>query len=163
MSKNDIESIDLFCGGGGTTTGVANACKELSKTPHMVAINHWKAAVDTHRRNHPWAKHLCTGLESVNPTEVAPSRVNLLVASPECTGHSNARGGKPCNDQSRASAWLILKWLQELYVESVLIENVQEFEKWGTLGANGRPLARTGQRDGVSSVVRIRRDQERQG
>jgi DNA (cytosine-5)-methyltransferase 1 len=44
------------------------------------------------------------------------------------------------NDQSRASAWLILKWLQELYVESALIENVQEFAGWGPLGANGRPL-----------------------
>lgn len=44
------------------------------------------------------------------------------------------------NNQSRSSAWLILKWLQELYVEAVLIENVHEFEDWGPLGADGRPL-----------------------
>ena len=30
--------------------------------------------------------------------------------------------------------------MQEIYVEAVLIENVQEFEDWGPLGADGRPL-----------------------
>jgi DNA (cytosine-5)-methyltransferase 1 len=134
---------DLFAGGGGFSTGIAEACKQLGRKPDLVAINHWKVAVETHKRNHPWARHLCTGLEAVNPTdEVRGGRLNLLAASPECTDHSNARGGKPCNDQRRSSAWLILKWLQELYVEAVLIENVQEFEDWGPLGADGRPLKR---------------------
>ena len=138
--KHDLEMADLFAGGGGFSTGIAEACKQIGRNPSLVAINHWKVAVDTHRRNHPWARHLCTGIESVNPTDVAPARLNLLAASPECTDHSNARGGRPCNNQKRASAWLILKWLQEIYVEAVLIENVEEFCKWGPLGANGRPL-----------------------
>jgi DNA (cytosine-5)-methyltransferase 1 len=139
--KTDLHIADLFAGGGGFSTGVAQACKELDKRPDLVAINHWKTAIETHQRNHPWARHFCTGLDVINPTEATPSsRLNLLCASPECTHHSNARGGRPMNDQSRASAWLILKWLQELYVESVLIENVQEFADWGPLGADGRPL-----------------------
>ena len=137
---NDLEMADLFAGGGGFSTGIAQACKKMGRNPSLVAVNHWPIAIESHQHNHPWAKHLCTGLESVNPTEVAPSRLNLLAASPECTDHSNARGGKPCNDQRRSSAWLILKWLQELYVESVLIENVHEFADWGPLGADGRPL-----------------------
>ncbi len=33
--------------------------------------------------------------------------LDILIASPECTHHSNARGGKPCSDQSRASGWHI--------------------------------------------------------
>jgi DNA (cytosine-5)-methyltransferase 1 len=139
--KNDLYLADLFAGGGGFSTGIAAACKQLGRKPDLVAINHWKVAMDTHTRNHPWARHLCTGLDAVHPTEeVRGGRLNLLAASPECTHHSNARGGKPMNDQSRSSAWLILKWLQELYVEAVLIENVQEFEDWGPLGADGRPL-----------------------
>jgi DNA (cytosine-5)-methyltransferase 1 len=52
-----------------------------------------------------------------------------------------ARGGKPINDQSRASAWHILRWAEALYIDSILIENVQEFQSWGPIGANGRPLA----------------------
>lgn len=138
---SDLNLADLFAGGGGFSTAIAHVCKRLGKRPNLVAINHWKTAIETHKRNHPWAKHLCTGLEAVDPAKVSPSyRLNLLAASPECTHHSNARGGKPMSDQSRASAWLILKWLQELYVESVLIENVHEFQDWGPLGADGRPL-----------------------
>ena len=76
---------DLFAGGGGFSTGIAEACKQLGRKPDLVAINHWKVAVETHKRNHPWARHLCTGLEAVNPTdEVRGGRLNLLAASPEC-------------------------------------------------------------------------------
>src|ERR1044071_7824351 len=48
--------------------------------------------------------------------------------------------GRPRNDQSRSSAWLILKWASELYVETIIIENVKEFRSWGPLGADGQPL-----------------------
>lgn len=58
-----------------------------------------------------------------------------------CTHHSTARGGKPINDQSRASAWHIMRWLELLKVDQVLIENVPEFQTWGPLDArNRRPL-----------------------
>jgi len=139
--KHDLYLCDLFAGGGGFSTGIARACKKLNKTPDLIAVNHWDKAVETHKANHPWARHYCTGLDAVVPTAVSKSpRLQLLSASPECTHHANARGSKPMSDQSRSSAWLILKWLQELYVESVLIENIEEFEDWGPLGANGRPL-----------------------
>ena len=46
----------------------------------------------------------------------------------------------PRSDQSRSSAWLILKWLSELYVERVIIENVPEFLSWGPLDHTGRPI-----------------------
>lgn len=57
-----------------------------------------------------------------------------------CTNHSKARGGMPINDQSRASAWLVLRWLSEIYCERVIIENVPEFVDWSPLGADGKPL-----------------------
>jgi DNA (cytosine-5)-methyltransferase 1 len=44
------------------------------------------------------------------------------------------------SDQSRASAWHILRWAEALYIENILIENVREFRDWGPLGAHGRPL-----------------------
>jgi DNA (cytosine-5)-methyltransferase 1 len=72
------------------------------------------------------------------PVEVVPGgRLQLLVASPECTHHSNARGGKPRSDQKRADAWLLMKWINDLYIENILIENVKEFESWGPLTAKG--------------------------
>ena len=139
--KGTIAAADLFCGGGGTSTGLARACARTGRKLDLVAVNHWELAIETHRRNHPEARHVCSSLDGLNPRDLVPSgRLKILVASPECTHHSAARGGRPMNDQSRASAWLILKWLQELYVENLLIENVPEFEQWGPLGADGKPL-----------------------
>jgi DNA (cytosine-5)-methyltransferase 1 len=108
---------------------------------NLTAINHWERAIETHAANHPSAEHFCQSVEHIDPTKAVPSqRLDLLWASPECTHHSIARGGRPRSDQSRASAWLILKWLSELYVKRVIIENVPEFMSWGPLDNTGHPI-----------------------
>lgn len=136
-----VTSVDLFCGAGGTSTGLAAACKDLGAPVELIAVNHWTIAVETHKKNHPWATHYCEAIEKIDPRKVVPSgRLKLLVASPECTHHAKARGARPMNDQSRAQCWHILKWAQELYVENILIENVEEFMDYGPLGADGRPM-----------------------
>lgn len=136
-----ISAVDLFCGAGGTSTGLALAAEEMGLNLELTAINHWQRAIETHMKNHSWAKHLCTGLDGLKPSKVIPGgRIDLLVASPECTHHSVARGGKPMDDQSRSSAWHVLHWCQELYIKNILIENVPEFMEWGPLGANRKPL-----------------------
>lgn len=135
-----ISAADLFCGAGGTSTGLVRACRKLNLGLDLVAVNHWPIAVATHEKNHPWAKHLCADLASIDPSKVIPSgRLNILVASPECTHHSVARGGKPCSDQSRASAWHVLHWAERLRIDNILIENVKEFQSWGPLTQAGRP------------------------
>jgi DNA (cytosine-5)-methyltransferase 1 len=139
--ENVFSMADLFCGAGGEGTGMIDAVEAAGRRWDMLAVNHWDLAIETHSRNHPNARHLCENLQSVDPVRAVPGRrLHLLWASPECTHHSNARGGRPRSDQSRASAWLILKWLQELYVEHVIIENVPEFLNWGPLDARGRAL-----------------------
>ena len=136
-----LHAADLFCGAGGTSTGLALAAKELGLKLKLIAVNHWDTAIETHAANHPWAEHHCCDLSGLKPSKVVKSgRLDLLVASPECTHHSRARGGRPVCDQSRASAWHILYWCQELYVRNLLVENVPEFTTWGPVGANGRPL-----------------------
>lgn len=137
-----IMAADLFCGAGGSSTGMVLAANTAGIKLDLVAVNHWRTAVDTHTRNHPWARHVCADLASceADPNRLVPGgRLNLLVASPECTHHSVARGGKPCSDQSRASAWHVLHWMERLRVEELLLENVKEFETWGPLNKAGRP------------------------
>lgn len=133
---------DLFCGGGGFSKGFAQACEDLGiRNVRLIAINHSKVAVETHRANHPWAEHHCARVDQLDPRKLVPEgRMKILIASPECTNHANARGGRPINDQSRATAWDVVKWAQELYIENILIENVREIMDWGPLGADGRPL-----------------------
>jgi DNA (cytosine-5)-methyltransferase 1 len=65
------------------------------------------------------------------------------MASPTCTYHSRARGGKPINDQGRMDPWAIVHWCTELRVRRLLVENVPEFVDWGPLDLrNGRPIKR---------------------
>ncbi len=136
-----IESVDLFCGAGGTSQGLLMAANRLDRRLKLLAINHWSVAIDTHALNHAEAVNLCTGLNEVDPHKLVPSgRLDLLCASPECTHHSVARGGKPMDDQSRSSAWLILRWVQQIYIGVLIFENVPEWVSWGPLGANGKPL-----------------------
>ena len=137
-----IRAADLFCGAGGSSTGLARACERAGARLQLTAINHWDVAVETHATNHPDARHLCTTLDAVDPRKACPERLDLLIASPECTHHSNARGGKPRQEQSRASAWKVVDWAAALRPREILVENVPEFRTWGPLSERGAVLKR---------------------
>jgi DNA (cytosine-5)-methyltransferase 1 len=135
-----IHVADLFCGAGGTSAGVYDAADRLWHTVDLLAVNHWPVAIATHSRNHSLATHLCESLDNVEPRKVVPGgHLHLLVASPECTHHSNARGGKPRDEQSRATAWHVLRWMHALSVDNVIIENVPEFQTWRPIRKDGKP------------------------
>jgi len=139
--KRTIRAVDLFAGAGGTSTGLIQAVADLGFNLELTAINHWDVAIDTHTLNHPGVSHIPHSLYEVNPLEVVPGRyLDLLIASPECTHHSNARGGKPMDEQSRAGAEFVAIWAEKIYIETILIENVKEFLSWGPLDQNQRPI-----------------------
>lgn len=132
---NLFKFTDLFCGAGGFTSGAADALEnELGFKLEVTAINHWPLAVMTHRANHPWARNMCADLTSLNPrTLYRRGDLDLLLASPECTHHSNAAGGRPKNEQSRATAHCVTNWSEALLPRTILVENVPEFQTWGPL------------------------------
>lgn len=136
MSK--VIAADLFCGAGGTSTGLLKAARRLGLSVELVAINHWDVAIATHSLNHPMVTHFNSDLEKIDPRQVVPGgKLDLLLASPECTHFSKARGGKPMSKQSRASVKYILRWVGALDVANVIIENVPEFMDWGPLHRKG--------------------------
>lgn len=136
-----LKIADLFCGAGGTSAGAVEAIRALGFVPKLTAINHWDVAIATHEANHPKARHRCVSIDDINPRSLfAEGELDLLWASPECTHHSTARGGRPINDQSRATAHCVTRWAEALRPSVILVENVPEFETWGPIGANGRPL-----------------------
>jgi DNA (cytosine-5)-methyltransferase 1 len=131
-----IRAADLFCGAGGTSQGA-----EQSGAARVVcAVNHWQVAVETHSANFPHAKHINSRLDQVNPGECP--KIDLLFASPECTHHSIARGGRPTSDQQRAGAWDLMRWIEYHRPTWIVVENVPEFTGWGPVGDNGQPLKR---------------------
>lgn len=134
-----VHAVDLFCGLGGTSAGLIEACERMGWKINLVAINHWPIAIETHSANHPKVNHICADVDAVNPERVSPKGPDILVASPECIGHSIARGGAPTTEQSRASAWSVLRWVELLRPREILIENVREFLWWRPLRSDGRP------------------------
>lgn len=132
-----IHVADHFAGAGGTSAGTILALKDLGydeKHIDLLAINHWEKAISTHEKNFPWARHSHEDVLAVDPLEAFPNgHLDLLDTTPECRYHSNAAGGRPLNDQSRASVWHSFRWLDLLRVDNVLFENVPEFMGYGPL------------------------------
>lgn len=141
MSRK-ILVADLLCGAGGSSTGCARALADLGLEMELVCVNHWGVAIETHKKNHPEARHYCQDISTVRPHIIVPEGyLDLLMASPTCTHHSVARGGKPTSDQQRSDPWHIITWLTELRVKRIIIENVWEFIGWGPVDPRtGKPI-----------------------
>ncbi|RWK12519.1 DNA cytosine methyltransferase [Mesorhizobium sp.] len=141
--KRKMLVADLLCGAGGSSTGCQRALAELGLEMELVCVNHWPVAIDTHQRNYPEARHYVQDIATVRPHLLVPEGyLDLLMASPTCTHHSVARGGKPTSDQQRSDPWHIITWLTELRVKRIIIENVWEFCGWGPVDLRtGKPIA----------------------
>lgn len=140
--KRKMLVADLLCGAGGSSTGAQRALAELGLEMELVCVNHWPTAIETHQKNHPEARHFVQDISTVRPHLIVPEGyLDLLMASPTCTHHSVARGGKPTSDQQRSDPWHIITWLTELRVKRIIIENVWEFIGWGPVNMKtGRPI-----------------------
>ena len=135
--------VDLFAGGGGASTGI-EAATGLAVD---VAINHSPVALAVHEANHPQTRHLTADIWEVRPKEATGGRpVWLLWASPDCTHFSVAKGGKPRSQKIRSLAWAVIRWARDVRPELIFLENVAEFQGWGPLDSEGRPIkARMGE------------------
>jgi DNA (cytosine-5)-methyltransferase 1 len=128
--------VDLFAGGGGASTGI-----ELAIGRHVdIAVNHDADAVSLHAMNHPQTRHFVSDVFEIDPLEVTEGRpVGLLWASPDCKHFSKAKGGKPVSKKIRSLAWVVVKWAKTVRPRMIFLENVEEFQTWGPLAADGRP------------------------
>jgi len=77
-------ATDLFCGAGGSSHGA-----ELAGIEVMHAANHWKRACETYNQNHS-IEAKCADVSASDPRMFG--RTDILIASPECTNHSLAKG-----------------------------------------------------------------------
>lgn len=133
LDLHDELIIDLFAGGGGASAGIEQATGRMVD----IAINHDSAAVSMHQVNHPQTRHLVSDVFEVCPKTVTEGRkVGFLWASPDCTYHSKARGGKPIRSKTkkrRALAWVVTRWAGQVKPRVIMLENVEEFANWGPL------------------------------
>lgn len=127
---------DLFCGAGGSSLGATAAGCEL-----VMAANHWTTAIDVHQAHFPNAAHDCADITQVDPRRYP--RTDILLASPECTNHSQARGisrkrqdpslwdaPDPAAERSRATMWDVCRFAEQMRYQAIVVENVWEATKW---------------------------------
>ena len=132
-STKKISCADLFCGGGGTSTGMIEAFRKAGVEYSLIGINHWNVAIETNKINHR-GDYYCASIDGVDPTDVVPDgELDILWASPECTNHSRAKGGMPRQNQSRCQPEMLLSWIRKLIVKRLYVENVPDFLDWGPL------------------------------
>lgn len=144
--------IDLFCGAGGTSTGVNSARLDDKQCARVVAcVNHDKNAIASHAANHPEAMHFT---EDIRTLELSPLLTHLqscrrqypdalvvLWASLECTNFSKAKGGMPRDADSRTLAEHLFRYIEAINPDYIQIENVEEFMSWGDVDENGKPVS----------------------
>lgn len=135
MKENLI--IDCFAGGGGASVGIEMALGR----PVDIAINHDPDAILMHKTNHPDTLHLTEDIFKVDLQKYVKGRnVSLMWASPDCTSHSKAKGGKPREKGLRILPWAVYKHAKAILPEVIIMENVEEIQQWGPLDTAGHPI-----------------------
>lgn len=135
-ARDDEIVVDLFCGGGGAGTGL-----EIGLGRGIdIAANHSPLAIRMHAANHPHARHYLQDIRDLDPVEACAGRpVGWLHASPDCTHHSQARGGQPRSKEIRDLSWVVIRWAGKVRPRVISLENVKQILQWGRLIAKRDP------------------------
>lgn len=121
---------DMFCGGGLGARGAVQA----GMAP-VVAVDLWDVACKTYKANFPGATVLNRRVEDIEPaTYCEPGMLDLLLASPECTNHSVAKGSALRSESSKETALHTVDWIAALRPKWFVIENVKEMRSWSRYG-----------------------------
>lgn len=144
--------IDLFCGAGGTSTGINTARLEDEQCAKVIAcVNHDANAIASHASNHPEAMHFTEDIRTLELSPLVahlrkckaenPEALVVLWASLECTNFSKAKGGQPRDADSRTLAEHLFRYIEAINPDYIQIENVEEFQSWGDVDENGKPIS----------------------
>lgn len=125
MENIKLLYIDLFCGAGGTSTGVESATLDGQKCAKVIAcVNHDANAILSHQANHPDTLHFTEDIRTLDLTALVvhlnrmkhkyPNALVVLWASLECTNFSKAKGGQPRDADSRTLAEHLFRYIAQL-------------------------------------------------
>jgi DNA (cytosine-5)-methyltransferase 1 len=126
-----MRTLDIFCGGGGSSYGAKRAGAEI-----VCGIDLCATATATYADNFPTARIINDRLENINPTKLRDSigDIDLLLASPECTNHTCAKGAAPRSEKSRATALQTHRFAKAFRPRWIILENVVHMRPWSRYG-----------------------------
>lgn len=122
-----MRTLDIFCGGGGSSCGAQRAGAEI-----VCGIDFCETATATYADNFPKARIITDRLENINPRSLRGSigQIDLLLASPECTNHTCAKGSAPRSEASRATAMHVVDYARAFKPRWLVLENVVHMKPW---------------------------------
>lgn len=122
-----VRTLDLFSGGGGSSYGARAAGAEM-----VCGVDGWSCATAAYAANFPEARAVNLTLDARSSASMLGElgSIDLILASPECTSHTCARGSRPPNEESRRTANYILTFAAELQPRWVVVENVVHMRGW---------------------------------
>jgi len=122
-----VRAVDLFCGAGGSSWGARCAGVEI-----VGAFDMWPVAESVYKANFPKAKFYSGRLEHHSPRSIAKElgKIELIMASPECTNHSVAKGNRPRCEKSKATAMQVVRFARALRPRWLVVENVVSMRNW---------------------------------
>ncbi|NPC49883.1 DNA cytosine methyltransferase [Corallococcus sp. AB032C] len=122
-----LRTIDLFCGAGGSSWGAQAAGCEI-----VAGFDMNEGARSAYSSNFPHAKLFGDRLENLDPASLQSQlgAIDLLLASPECTNHSPAKGKAPRSETSRDTAFQVVRFAETFTPRWIVIENVVNMLNW---------------------------------
>ncbi|HDL90601.1 MAG TPA: DNA cytosine methyltransferase [Thermodesulforhabdus norvegica] len=122
-----LRTLDLFHGAGGSSIGAQMAGAEI-----VAGIDCWQVASDSYRRNFHEVQLVNEDIRKVSTKNFhkAIGDIDLIVASPECTSHSCAKGGRDRCEESKLTAFEVARFAREFRPKWIIIENVIQMKSW---------------------------------
>ena len=122
-----IRAIDLFAGAGGSSWGAKSAGVTV-----VAAVDRWDLAHETYKSNFPDVTFLQEKCEDVNLYKLRQTvgPVDLIIASPECTSHTCAKGNAPRSEVSRRTAFEVIRFAEVFKPRWIVVENVVHMRTW---------------------------------
>ncbi len=136
-----IHAIDLFCGIGGNSQAAKQAGIEV-----VAGFDKWELATKIYKDNFPNAIvfNQCLEKTRIPAVKKKVGDINLILASPECTSHSIARGNRAPNQDSMSLAFQVTRFSKQFQPRWILIENVTQMAEWDEYGQFKKGLIRQG-------------------
>ena len=148
QTRRMIRTLDLFCGGGGSSYGARAAGATI-----VCGVDANPLATEVFKENFPEA--MAVTLRMTDRTDSCDldgiGKIDLLLASPECTNHTCARGSRPREETSRATARYVINFASSLTPRWIVVENVVSMRSW----SGYRPLLDGLSRLGYESRVQV--------
>jgi DNA (cytosine-5)-methyltransferase 1 len=120
FQMDQIRTFDMFCGAGGSSLGAREGGAKI-------------VGVESFKLNFPEAHVFQEDLRILTPERVLEKtgQIDLLISSPECTHHTCARGSKPRSEESKDTAFQVIRYAEVMKPRWITLENVVHMKPWG--------------------------------